>query len=183
MEFVQNDEQVELFVNQAWTSAAKVPAESPFGVRLIFGTNAFASLKDAIAYAQDSGLENPIFYDGDSKVAIDVKKFTEKGGTVPAILRSQEIKATLTEKETDEMEKKGKASFSGKGESKIAPKGALEVTETNGETAMEIAGFKDVTISRKKGEEEGGAFTVAGGNSQIQHTFDMAETLNKTTYT
>ena len=53
----------ELFVNSVWTMAKKVPAKSPFGGELVYGENAFATLDEAIAYAEAQELTMVRFID------------------------------------------------------------------------------------------------------------------------
>ncbi len=84
----------ELFINAAWTTAKKVPAKSPYGVELVWGENAFATLDDAIDYAEEKSLAMVKYIDGDKVVAV-----SDVAGKVTYI-SSKEIKGTETIKTT-----------------------------------------------------------------------------------
>ena len=152
----------ELFINASWTSAKKVPAKSPYGVELVWGENAFATLADAIAYADEKSLTMVKYIDGDKTVAL-----SDAAGKVNYI-SSKEIKGT----ETIKTSKTG-ATYTAQSKQSVANK----ITFDNG-TAPEttVAGFKEVTLNG------GGAdFTVQGGNNTVTHVYAVNSTTKEST--
>ena len=144
-----------LFVNSAWTSAAKVPKTTPSGVALVFGVNAFASLDAAKAYADAHAMVPPVIYhDGDKNILLDN---TALGITD---IRSQEIEPVLSENPA-------KGSYSAK--SKVSPVGSITVTDSY--ISLNIDGFKEVSISGSPTW-----FTVRGGSNQVVHSYSVTET-------
>ena len=137
---------MDLFINAAWTAANKVPKKTAFGVDLVWGDNAFATLAEAKA----AGKPSPVYHDFDKNVILDNSALSLKD------VRSQEIKSTLDENPA-------KLTFSAK--SKIAPSGSITVSNSD-VYGMTVTGFKDVTL------KNGGlkAIEVRGGNNTVVHT-------------
>ena len=137
---------MDLFISAAWTAANKVPKKTAFGVDLVWGVNAFATLAEAKA----AGKPSPVYHDFDKNVELD------NSGLKLDNIRSQEIKSTLDENPA-------KLTFSAK--SKIAPSGSITVSNSD-VYGMTVTGFKDVTL------KNGGlkAIEVRGGNNTAVHT-------------
>ena len=137
---------MDLFISAAWTAASKVPKKTAFGVDLVWGDNAFATLAEAKA----AGKPSPVYHDFDKNVTLD------NSGLKLGDVRSQEIKPTLDENPA-------KLTFSAK--SKIAPSGSITVSNSD-VYGMTVTGFKDVTL------KNGGlkAIEVRGGNNTVVHT-------------
>ena len=137
---------MDLFISAAWTAANKVPKKTAFGVDLVWGDNAFATLAEAKA----AGKPSPVYHDFDKNVTLD------NSGLKLGDVRSQEIKPTLDENPA-------KLTFSAK--SKIAPSGSITVSNSD-VYGMTVTGFKDVTL-KNCGLK---AIEVRGGNNTVVHT-------------
>ena len=148
----------ELFVNAAWTTAKKVPATSPFGVPLTLGENAFATLDEAIAYAEDHSLTMVKFIDGDKAVAV-----SDAEGKVTYI-SSKEIKGTESVKGT---------TYTGQSKQTVANKIALDNSQAAETT---VAGFKEVTLNGGIAQ-----FTVLGGANTVTHVNAVTATAKGST--
>ena len=152
----------ELFINAAWTTAKKVPAKSPYGVELVWGENAFATLDDAIDYAEEKSLAMVKYIDGDKTVAV-----SDAAGKVTYI-SSKEIKGTETIKTT-----KTGATYTAQSKQSAANKITVD---DSGAPETTVAGFKEVTL-------DGGAaeFTVLGGNNTVTHVYAVNATAKEST--
>ena len=152
----------ELFINAAWTTAKKVPAKSPFGVPLTLGENAFATLDEAIAYAEEHSLTMVKYIDGDKAVAV-----SDADGKVTYI-SSKEIKGTETVKTT-----KTGATYTAQSKQSAANKITVD---NSGAPETTVAGFKEVTLNGGTAE-----FIVQGGNNTVTHVYAVNSTTKEST--
>ena len=148
----------ELFVNAAWTTAKKVPATSPFGVPLTLGENAFATLDEAIAYADEKSLSMVKYIDGDKVVAV-----SDAAGKIDYIA-SKEIKGTESVKGT---------TYTGQSKQTVANKITLDNSQAAETT---VAGFKEVTLNGGIAQ-----FTVQGGANTVTHVNAVTATTKNST--
>ena len=139
-----------LFINSTWT-AGKHPAESPYGVPLNWGDNAFTTLNEAVSYAKSHGLSDVQFVDYDKSVLL-----TNVNNTVKK-LSAKEIQGTKTSKTAG-------ATTTYTEESKQNAAGKLAVDTFNQNAAL--GGFKEVVITDGTGK-----LTVTGGNNEVKHIY------------
>ena len=141
----------ELFVNAAWTTEKKVPAKSPFGVPLVWGENAFATLDEAIDYAGSAGLVDVQYIVGDKAVAVN-----DAAGDF-AFIAAKEIKGTETVKTT-----KTGVTFTAQSKQTVANKITFDNSGAAPGTTATLAGFKEVVLN-------GGSGAVLGGANTLTH--------------
>ena len=147
----------ELFINASWTTAKKVPAKSPYGVELVWGENAFATLEDAIAYADAQSLTMVKYIDGDKTVAK-----SDAAGKVTYI-SSKEIKGTETVKTSTTG-----ATYTAQSKQSVANKITVNTAAAPEAT---VAGFKEVTLNGGTAD-----FIVQGGNNTVTHIYAVNST-------
>ena len=140
----------ELFVNAAWTEA-KHPAKSPFGVELVWGENAFATLDEAIARAEAQSLTDVQYIVGDKQVTVN-----DATGAL-GFIAATEIKGTETAKPA-----KTGVTFTAQTKQSVANKITFDNSGAAPGTTATLAGFKEVVLN-------GGSAAVLGGANTLTH--------------